>query len=86
MVARFREQAEWCSLLETSGLKVCDLVLGPTDGQVHLIARLEEAAKGLRVMQDEHEEALQSSATLVRAQCWEGLMRRLPWWWHFPHP
>jgi hypothetical protein len=62
MVARFREQAEWCSLLETSGLKVCDLVLGPTDGQVHLITRLEKAAKGLHVMQDEHE-ALRSSAT-----------------------
>jgi hypothetical protein len=62
MVARFREQVEWCSLLETSGLKVCDLVLGPTDDQVHLIARLEEAAKGLRVMQDKHE-ALRSSAT-----------------------
>jgi hypothetical protein len=32
MVSRFWESAEWCSRLETSGLRVCDLVLGPADG------------------------------------------------------
>jgi hypothetical protein len=32
IVIRFWEQAEWFSHLKTSGLKVCDLVLGPADG------------------------------------------------------
>jgi hypothetical protein len=64
MVAMFWERAEWCSHLETSGLEVCDLVLGPTDGQAHLVAHLEEVAGQLRAMRDEHE-ALQSSANRV---------------------
>jgi hypothetical protein len=34
----------WCSHLETSGSRLCDLVLGLADDQVHLVARLEEAA------------------------------------------
>jgi hypothetical protein len=50
MVARFQEQAEWCSCLETSGLRVCDLVIGPVDDRVHLVAHLEEAARKLQVM------------------------------------
>jgi hypothetical protein len=32
IVIRFWERAEWCSRLKTSGLKVCDLVLGSADG------------------------------------------------------
>jgi hypothetical protein len=64
MIVRFQERAEWCSRLETSGSRVCDLLLGPTDGRVHLVARLEEAAGQLQVMQDEHQ-ALQNSATQV---------------------
>jgi hypothetical protein len=36
--------------VETSGSKVYDLVLGPMDGQVHLVAHLEEAAGRLRVI------------------------------------
>jgi hypothetical protein len=43
MVSRFQERAEWCSCLETSGSRVYDLVLGPTDGRVHLVACLGEA-------------------------------------------
>jgi hypothetical protein len=42
MVARFRERAEWCSCLKTFVSEVCDLVLGPVDGRVHLVAHLEE--------------------------------------------
>jgi hypothetical protein len=65
MVTKFRERAEWCSCLETSGSEVCDLVLGLTDGRVHLVAHLEEASRGLQVMRDKHD-ALQSSTTWVR--------------------
>jgi hypothetical protein len=43
MVAKFHERAGWCSHLETSGSRVYDLVLGPTDDRVHLVTRLEEA-------------------------------------------
>jgi hypothetical protein len=50
MVVRFQEQAEWCSYLKTSGLRVCDLVIGPVDDRVHLVAHLEEAARKLQVM------------------------------------
>jgi hypothetical protein len=64
MVVRFWERAEWCSRLETSGVKVCDLVLGLVDGRVHLVTHLEEVIERLRVMRDEHE-ALWSSATRV---------------------
>jgi hypothetical protein len=54
MIARFQERVEWCSCLETSGSRVYDLLLGPTDGRVHLVARLGEATGQLQVMQDEH--------------------------------
>jgi hypothetical protein len=47
MVAMFQEREMWCSHLETSGLRVCDLVLGLVDDQVHLVARLEEATRQL---------------------------------------
>jgi hypothetical protein len=46
-------------------LEVCNLVLGPVDGRVNLVAHLEEAAGRLRVMQDEHE-AIRNSTTRVR--------------------
>jgi hypothetical protein len=65
MVARFWERVKWCSHLKTSDLKVCDHVLRPADGRVHLVACLEEASRRLWVTQDEHE-ALWSSATWVR--------------------
>jgi hypothetical protein len=55
MVARFQERAEWCSRLETSSSRVCDLVLGPIDGRVHLVTRMGEAIGQLQVMQDEHQ-------------------------------
>jgi hypothetical protein len=42
MVVQFWERAKWCSRLEPSGSEVCDLVLGPVDGEAHLVARLEE--------------------------------------------
>jgi hypothetical protein len=45
--ARFQERAEWCSCPETFGSRVCDLVLGPANGRVHLAARLEEVARKL---------------------------------------
>jgi hypothetical protein len=64
MVARLQEQAKWYSRLEASGSWVCDLVLGPVDGQSHLVARLEEAARQLQVMQDELQ-TLQSSTTQI---------------------
>jgi hypothetical protein len=54
MVARFQERAEWCSRLETSSSRVCDLILGQADGQVHLAARLEEVTGQLPAMQGEH--------------------------------
>jgi hypothetical protein len=47
MVARFQERAEWCSCLETSSSRVCDLFLMPADGRVHLVARLGEVARQL---------------------------------------
>jgi hypothetical protein len=50
MVVQFWEQAEWYSCLEAIGLDVCDLVLGPVDGQARLAARLEEAVGRVRVM------------------------------------
>jgi hypothetical protein len=43
--ARLEERGEWCSRLETSGSMVCDIILGPVDGRVHLITHLEEAAR-----------------------------------------
>jgi hypothetical protein len=48
MITRFRERAEWCSHLETSSSKVCDLVLGPTDGRAHHVAHLEDVAGDVR--------------------------------------
>jgi hypothetical protein len=71
MVARFWERAKWCLHLETSGSRVCDFVLGPADGQAHLVACLAEAAKWLQVMKDEHQ-ALQNSATRV----WDLVLER----------
>jgi hypothetical protein len=55
----------WCSRLETSGSKVCNLVLGPADGRVHLVAHLEDAVERLWVMRDKND-ALQSSTTRAR--------------------
>jgi hypothetical protein len=52
MLSQFWERLEWCPHLETSGSKVYDIILGPADGRVHLVARLEEAAWQLWVMQD----------------------------------
>jgi hypothetical protein len=54
MFARFKEQAEWCSCLKTSGSRVCDLILGPVDDRVHLVTLLEEAIGQLQLIQDEH--------------------------------
>jgi hypothetical protein len=42
MVARFEEQEEWCSHIETSDSRVCDLILGLADGHVPLVAYLKE--------------------------------------------
>jgi hypothetical protein len=50
MVERFWERAEWCSHLKAFDSKVYDLVLGPVDDGVHLVARLEEATKRFWVM------------------------------------
>jgi hypothetical protein len=44
MVGQFWERAEWCLRLEATGLEVCDLVLGPGDGQARPTVRLEEDA------------------------------------------
>jgi hypothetical protein len=52
-VARFQERAEWCLRLDASDSSVDDLFLWPTDGRAHLVAHLEEAARQIRVMQDE---------------------------------
>jgi hypothetical protein len=65
IVARFQEREEWCSRLEASGSRVCDLVLGLVDGRAHLVAHLEEAAGQLRVMQDKLQ-AIWSLATRIR--------------------
>jgi hypothetical protein len=71
MLAKFREQVEWCLCLKDSGLRVCDLILGPTNNRVRPTVCLEEAARRLLVMQDEHRKAvvelmaLRSSATWV---------------------
>jgi hypothetical protein len=53
---------ECCSHLNTSGSRVCDLILGPVDGQVPLVTHLEEDTGQFWVLQNEHQ-ALQSSAT-----------------------
>jgi hypothetical protein len=50
MVARFQKRAEWCSHLETSGLRVCDLALRPVSGYAHLVASLEEVTGQFQVM------------------------------------
>jgi hypothetical protein len=71
IVAKFQEQAKWCSHLEASGSRVYDLVLGPVDGRAHLVARLEEAVRQLWVMQDELQ-ALRSSATRI----WDLVLER----------
>lgn len=34
MLAKFREQAEWCLYLKNSSLRICDLILGPVDDRV----------------------------------------------------
>jgi hypothetical protein len=62
MIVRFWDPVEYFSCLETSGSRVCDLVLGPADGQAHLVTRLEEAVGRLQVMHDEHQ-ALQNLTT-----------------------
>jgi hypothetical protein len=71
MVARFEERGEWFSCLKTSSSRICNLILGLPNGQVPLVASLEEAADQFWVMQDEHQ-ALQSSATRVRDLVAEG--------------
>jgi hypothetical protein len=68
MVAKFWEQAERCSRLETSWSRVSDLVLGPVDDRVHLTVCLEEAAGRLQAMQYE-QRALQNSATRSGTWC-----------------
>jgi hypothetical protein len=45
MVVQFWERAEWCSLLDAASLEVCDLVLGPVDGQAHLAIYLEASTR-----------------------------------------
>jgi hypothetical protein len=64
MVAKFQERAKLCSRLEASGLRVCDLALGPANGRAHLVAHLEEVVGQLRVMQDELH-AFHSSASQI---------------------
>jgi hypothetical protein len=66
MVARFEERAEWCLCLETSGLRVCDFILGPTDGRVHLVTHLEDVVGQVQAMQDQHQ-ALRNSVARIRA-------------------
>jgi hypothetical protein len=65
IVVRFYERVEQCSRPETYGSRVCNLVIGPTDDRVHLVAHLEEVVEQLQAMQDEHQ-ALQNSATRVQ--------------------
>jgi hypothetical protein len=55
MVVGFQERAEWCSSLETSASRVCNLVLGSSGSQVHLVTLLEDAVGHLQVMQDEYQ-------------------------------
>jgi hypothetical protein len=50
MVVPFWKRAEWCSRLEAYCLEVCDLVLGPMEGQAHLVVHLEEAIGRLQAM------------------------------------
>jgi hypothetical protein len=64
MVPRFDERGEWCSRLETSGSRVCNLILAPADSPVPLVAHLEEDVMQFWVMQDDHQ-VFQSSATRV---------------------
>jgi hypothetical protein len=64
MVARFEERGEWCWHLENSGSRVNDLILGLADGQVPLVAHLEQAVVQFWVIQDEHQ-ALWSLASWV---------------------
>jgi hypothetical protein len=48
----------WCSHVEDSGLRVCDLILGLADNRVQPIVHMEEVVERLHVMQDEHREAV----------------------------
>jgi hypothetical protein len=72
MFTEFQEQAEWHLRLENSGVRICDLILGPSDFRVRLADRLEEAVGWLWVVQVEHQEpeanpkALWGSAARVR--------------------
>jgi hypothetical protein len=45
MVARFQEQAKWCSHLEASDSMVRDHVLRPTDDRAYLVTLLEEVVR-----------------------------------------
>jgi hypothetical protein len=71
MVVKYQEQMERWLYLETSGSRVYDLILGPTDDWVHPVGRLEEAIGRLQAMHDEHW-ALQNSATKV----WDMVLKR----------
>jgi hypothetical protein len=61
LVTEFKEQAEWCSHLEYSGLRVCDLILVPSTDQVRLANCLEQDNGQL---QAEYEECREVDAKL----------------------
>jgi hypothetical protein len=61
------------------GSRICDLILDPADIWVHRAVRLEEAARRLHAMKNEHQEAvvklkaLQNSTTRV----WDMVLKRV---------
>jgi hypothetical protein len=71
MLIEFQEQEERRSRLEKSGVRIRDLILGPSSSRVWLVDCLEEVIRHLRAKHAMHQEAvakleaLWSSATRV---------------------
>jgi hypothetical protein len=51
---KFQEQSKQCLHVVNYGSRICDLILDPADVWVHWAVRLEEAARQLQAMKDEH--------------------------------
>jgi hypothetical protein len=68
----------WCSHVEDSGLRVCDLILGLADNRVQPIVRMEEVVERLHVMQDEDREAVIELRALrsFAVRVWDLVLKR----------
>jgi hypothetical protein len=57
LVAEFQSLEEWCSWLEQSAARICDLLLGPQPGLAQLADCLDQAAGQLRAELEAQREA-----------------------------